>query len=190
MSQKTDVRNQAIIQHKASSSICPVKSWAAIKKRILSYPRTSPKSKVNTFFQKGKLVQITSEAIRLHLKKHILSIDPQVVFYTVKRIGTHSIRTSFAMIAHSAGIPPYVIMMIGRWASDAWLNYIRNKIPDFSKNISCLMVKSKDPFYNITSNQLSYNDPITQSKHHSHGLHSRTDNSIPNFNTKVFKIWN
>ena len=110
---------------------------------MLSYPRTSPKSKVNTFFQNGKLVQITSEAIRLHLKKHILSIDPREVFYKVKRIGTHSIRTSFAMIAHSAGIPPYVIMMIGRWASDAWLNYIRNKIPDFSKNISCLMVKLK-----------------------------------------------
>ena len=93
------------------------------------------------------------------------------------------------MIAHSACIPPYIIKMIGRWASDAWLNYIRNKIPDFSKNISGLMVKSKDPFYNISSDKLSYNNPISHSKYHSHGLSSHSDLTTPNIETKVFNIW-
>ena len=190
VSQKSNIKFQSVIQHKASSNICPVKSWASIKCRILSYPRTSEKSAVNTFLQNGKLVQITSEAIRIHLRRHILAIDPSETFYKSKKIGTHSIRTSFAMIAHSAGIPPYIIMMIGRWASDAWLNYIRNKIPDFSKNISDLMVKSTDPFYNINPNKLSYQNSVTQSKSHSHGLGSLSDPSIQNSEIKIFNIWN
>ena len=81
-------------------------------------------------------------------------------------------------------------MMIGRWASDAWLNYIRNKIPDFSKKISDLMVKSTDPFYNINPNKLSYQNSVTQSKSHSHGLGSLSDPSIQNSEIKIFNIWN
>ena len=61
--QKTQKKHQSVIQHKASGSFCPVKIWAAIKKRILSYPLTSERTKVNTFLQNGHLVQITSSSI-------------------------------------------------------------------------------------------------------------------------------
>ena len=36
--QKTDIKNQVVIQHKTNQSICPVKVWAQLKRRILSYP--------------------------------------------------------------------------------------------------------------------------------------------------------
>ena len=146
--------------------MCPVKIWAAIKCRILSYPRTSEKSSVNVFFQNGRLVQFTSEAVRKHLKETIKVLDPGQLFYKIDKIGTHSIRTSFAMILHDIGVAPYIIKMIGRWLSDAWLAYIRNRLPDFSQNVARRMVKTKAGFKNLPK-------PLT--KFHIHG-----HRSVPN----------
>jgi hypothetical protein len=38
-------------------------------------------------------------------------------------------------------VPPFRIMMIGRWSSDAFLRYIRKQIDQFSHNISKRMNK-------------------------------------------------
>ena len=154
ISQKTEIKHQSIIQHKSSSSLCPVKSWAFLKQRILSYTNTSMKSKVNTFLLNNRLVEITSEEVRKHLRKHILFIDPLQKHYKINRIGTHSIRTSFANILHNVGIDKVTVMMIGRWASDAYLRYIRYNLADFSKHISTRMVKSDDLFYDSPTHNI------------------------------------
>ena len=127
------------------------------------------------------MVEITSKQIRDTLKSTIKQIDPLENFYTISRIGTHSIRTSTAMILHCARVDTYIIKMIGRWASEAFMKYIRSQLPSFSKDLSSIIINSTDQFYNIPT--LSPN--------------TTTQNSfipgLPNTNyskhSTVFRLW-
>ena len=188
ISQKTEIKHQSIIQHKSSFDFCPVKSWASLKKRILSYKNTSVTSQVNTFQLNNRLVQITSEEVRKHLRRKILFIDPLQNHYKIKNIGTHSIRTSFANILHSVGISKPTVMMIGRWASDAYLRYIRHNLADFSKHISNKMVKSENLFYDIPTFSIKYQS-TTNTSSQFHGQISSTNTLHPPVNTRVYNIW-
>ena len=187
ISQKTKLKHQSIIQHKSHDSFCPVLIWEAIKKRILSCPNTSEKSKVNTILLHGRLREITSEEIRNHLRRHILIIDPLQHHFKSSKIGTHSIRTSFANIMHSVGIAKVTVMMLGRWASDAYLRYIRHNLADFSKDISAQMVKLDDLFYDIPSHhiQSSISSPHSQLN----GQSLVCDDLSPNNDSRVFNVW-
>ena len=51
-------------------------------------------------------------------------------------VGTHSIRSSFAMALYLAKRPVSTIMLMGRWSSDAFLLYIRRQVQEFSKGVS------------------------------------------------------
>ena len=185
--QKTEIKHQSIIQHKASGEFCPVKIWASIKKRILSYPGSSENSKVNLFLKNGKLVEITSKAIRLNIKHHVRLIDPTQKFYKLDKIGTHSIRSSTAMILHCVGVDVPMIKLLGRWASDAFLRYIRHQLADFSKNISNLMVNSKDNFFNVpTSNIRTSNDSSSNSQIQGPAVPNPKDQK---HYTKIFNLW-
>ena len=189
VSQKTEVKYQSIIQHKSSFNLCPVKSWALLKQRILSYNNTSIKSKVNTFSLNNRLVEITSEEVRRHLRKHILFIDPLQNHYKINKIGTHSIRTSFANILHSVGIDKVTVMMIGRWASDAYMRYIRYNLADFSKHISTRMVKSENLFYDIPTRTIIHKS-TTSNRSHFHGPISLFQTSHSNEDTRIYNVWN
>ena len=50
-------------------------------------------------------------------------------------IVTHLIRSSAAMAMYLGKCPVYVIMMIGRWSSDAFRRYIRKQMEQFSHNV-------------------------------------------------------
>jgi len=54
--QKRDTRNDVITQHRSGDNVlCPVRTWAAIIKRLASYPGASPTDTVNLFrFPDGK----------------------------------------------------------------------------------------------------------------------------------------
>ena len=134
----------------------------------------------------NRLVEITSEEIRRHLRKHILFIDPLQHHYKLKRIGTHSIRTSFANILHNVKIDKVTVMMMGRWASDAYLRYIRHNLADFSKHISEKMVKSEDHFYDIPTNNISY---TTSNCSQFHGQISHSQTMNPHIYTRVYSVW-
>ena len=168
---------------------CPVKIWATIKKRILSYKNTSEKTAVNTFLKNRRLVQITSESIRNHLRKFVISIDPLEKFYQTEKIGTHTIRTSFAMILDSAKVAPHIIKMMGRWLSDAWLRYIRSKLADFSKDLSELMVKTQTAFFNIPSRNIQYQSNLSTTNLQLNGTNSLPESTNPNALTNVYCVW-
>ena len=58
-----------------------------------------------------------------------------------KDIGTHLIRSTAAMTMYLGECPVYVIMMIRRWSSDAFLRYIRKEVEQFSHNVSSQMLR-------------------------------------------------
>jgi hypothetical protein len=56
-------------------------------------------------------------------------------------VGTHSIRSGAAMAMYLADVPIFSIMLIGRWSSTAFLNYIRKQVQEFSHGISSKMIE-------------------------------------------------
>ena len=143
---------------------------------------------MNTFQVNNRLVQITSEEVRRHLRRKILLLDPLQHHYKIQRIGTHSIRTSFANILHSVGISKTTVMLIGRWASDAYLRYLRYNLADFSKHISKQMVKSDNLFYDIPTESIKYRS-TTSNSYQFHGQISTSNTLHPPVNTRVYSIW-
>jgi hypothetical protein len=52
------------------------------------------------------------------------------------------------MAMYLAGVPVYTIMLLGRWSSDAFLQYIEKQVKEFSKGISKKML-TNDKFFTI-----------------------------------------
>ncbi len=44
------------------------------------------------------------------------------------------------MEMYHAGVPVYTIMLIGRWSSDAFLQYIRKQVEQLSQNVAKQML--------------------------------------------------
>jgi hypothetical protein len=55
-------------------------------------------------------------------------------------VGTHLIRSGAAMAMYLGECPVFMIMLIGRWSSDAFLKYIRKQVMDFSQNVAKRML--------------------------------------------------
>ena len=50
-------------------------------------------------------------------------------------VGTHSIRLGVAMAMYLGECPVFMIMLIGRWSSDAFLRYIRKQVMEFKEDV-------------------------------------------------------
>jgi hypothetical protein len=55
------------------------------------------------------------------------SIGPYVLGFTVDQIGLYSARSGAAMAIYLAGVPVFMIILLGRWCSGAFLRYIKKK---------------------------------------------------------------
>ena len=50
-----------------------------------------------------------------------------------------------------AGTPTYMVMLIGRWKSDAFLAYIRKQVAEFSNQVSSNMIRIMTFFHPTTT---------------------------------------
>ena len=75
------------------------------------------------------------------LRNAVESYGPSKLGIAKGDIGTHSLRAGAAMAMYLGGCPVYVIMMIRRWSSDAFLSYIRKQIEQFSHQVSSKMLR-------------------------------------------------
>lgn len=156
--QKNNEREAKVPSHATRDhTMCPVKFWAALTKRVLSYPGTGEKTHVNTYLKQGKLCQVTSKMILDRMRAVVRTIGETNLGYKATEIGTHSLRSGAAMSMYLAGVPVYTIMLIGRWSSDAFLRYIRRQVQEFSKGISSRMILSQDFF--TVPDQVHQDDP-------------------------------
>ena len=78
--------------------------------------------------------------------------------FSHKEVGTHSIRSGLAMELYLAKLYPETIMIMGRWASSAFLRYICIQVSDISKGISTLMINNH-AFYTIPEIEVVYHTP-------------------------------
>ena len=126
--------------------LCPVRSWASVVYRILSYPDTSAETTVNTILLNNRLRLISSRTARNKLRSAASVIGEEKLGFTKDEIGTHSLRSGAAMAMYLDGVPTFSIMMIGRWSSDAFLRYIRRQVEQFTHNVSRRMLRNPSFF--------------------------------------------
>ena len=71
---------------------------------------------------------VTSTMVTQELKKAVVKVGSDSLGISVKEVGTHSIRTSFAMLMQLNGANDSTIKIKGRWKSDAFMKNIRGYI--------------------------------------------------------------
>ena len=140
--QKKDERFETVTQYASGHQIlCPVRAWAAVVKRIMSYPGATGDTAVSAVWRNNRIEHVKSQDIIDAINRASEAIGWDRLGVKKGDFGTHSIRSGAAMAMYLEEIPIYTIMMIGRWSSDSWLCYIRKQVNQFSHNISKCMNK-------------------------------------------------
>ena len=139
----------------------PVRSLATTVQRIISYPGTSSESSICTYLVDGKLLEFTQNDLLLSFRACAASIGRDKLGYSPEDIGTHSTRSAAAMAMFMDDTPVFMIMLMGRWSSDAFLKYIRRQVLEFSKGMSHRMIKN-DFLFTIPEQRALTDDPRTQ----------------------------
>jgi hypothetical protein len=208
--QKNGEKMETVTQHSVTNSpLCPVKAWATTIKRVQSYDQTSGTTPVNTFAcpNSHKLVAITAKQVRAHIISHVHKLGPEQFGINIKRVGTHSLRSSCAMLLYLAEIRTSTIMLLGRWKSDAFLLYLRKQVKEFTKGISNTMVDQPPTFFTIPNPQHTdmpnrhrsdRDDPMTSNpnsiashaRFHGPGSTGNTSSATSNHHqSPAFRIW-
>ena len=138
-SQKNGEKLQTVVQHRSRRTLCPVKAWGSLTNIILGYEGTSKNTSVNFYKSDSSSNYLQASDIITHLRATCKTLNGNRIGLHPSKVGTHSIRMSFAMQLHLAGVRDFTIMMMGCWKSLALLRYIRPQIQEFSKELSKLM---------------------------------------------------
>jgi hypothetical protein len=75
------------------------------------------------------------------MKDAIQAIGKDILRIKKEEIGTHSIRLGAAMAMFLGNCSVCLIMMIGCWSSNAFLQYIQKQVKQFSHKVSKRMTK-------------------------------------------------
>ena len=136
--QKNKENCQEVILRKSPNRLCSVEAWAKIVKRIRSYPNSNDNTFVNTYFctSSGKYKQITNDHVINMLRSAVQIIGPEKIGVPLERVGTHTLRTSFALFMSLGNEEDSTIMLKGRWKSNAFMRYIRGYIDSFGASAS------------------------------------------------------
>jgi hypothetical protein len=94
---------------------------AAIIRHIQSYDKTNNNTPISTFLQFGHINHVTSKQVIAAMRDGVQGIGEDVLHIEKSDIGTHSIRSGAAMAMFLSDCSVCLIMMIGRWSSDAFL---------------------------------------------------------------------
>ena len=113
-SSKTDVyrRGQSLTIARTSSTLCAVSAMREYF--LLAQPQQGPLF----YFQTGNL--LTRGAV-----SHLLRDSSRVAGLPYQSLKGHSFRIGAASVAAAAGLPDWLIKVMGRWSSDCYQLYIR-----------------------------------------------------------------
>jgi hypothetical protein len=146
--QKNGEKADTITLHRTPDPItCPVKQAATIVASIRIIPGCTSDTPINTYQSKGRTYRLSSQTALQRLRSRATSLGPTVLGHTAADIGLHSCRSAAAMAMVLAGTPVYVIMLIGRWKSNAFLRYIRKQVAEFSNDVSNNMIRIRSFFH-------------------------------------------
>ena len=131
----------------------PIAAWAATVRRVRNIPGATDDSEVCLFQNSaGTITRISSDHVRARLRAVVDLIGPTELGFTKAEIGLHSIRSGGAMAMFLSGTAVIIIMRIGRWSSEAFLEYIREQVESFTSGVSQRML-AYESFFNLNTNE-------------------------------------
>jgi len=99
----------------------PVRALVQTIQCILSYPGASPQSSICSYLSSGIILEFTHAEILAAFCENASSIGKDKLGFGSDKIGTKSNRFAAAMVMFMDNTPVYMIMLMGRWLSDAFL---------------------------------------------------------------------
>ena len=152
--QKNDWRNHSVHMWRTSDHLlCPVKSAARIVKRVRSIPKCKDDFTICSFLtDKGDTTQINSAQALPRLRFIVDLIGEENLGFNSQDIGLHSIRSGAAMAMVLSGISTIIIQRVGRWSSEAFLEYIREQVDSFTFGVSEKMLQFEH-FHNLNAKE-------------------------------------
>jgi hypothetical protein len=138
--EKNDKRTQRRTPH---IDLCPVKRAASIvhriHQRVPGYDSTTP---INTIHMDGRAVRLTQGYLRDQLRATCTAGGGKAVFgFDRNEIGTRSLRSGAAMSLFLMNHSSDKIMILGRWKSKSFLDYIRPQVLEWTNNMSTDMTR-------------------------------------------------
>ena len=139
--QKSEIRFEQVTQYNSKSrTLNPVVHWAAMVRRLRSYPGFKDSWHVHRFHDGTRFTNITSKELLVDLRAAVKCIGIETLGFTKADVGTHSVRSSLTRMMYLTKEPIYTIMLVGRWSSDAFLRYIKKQVKEFTKGVSTRMI--------------------------------------------------
>ena len=120
--------------------LCPILRWASIVDRLLRH-NAHQSSEVYWLPTTGKRRHaITTKFFADTLKSTCSVLGGHAVFgFGPDDIGSKSIRSGAAMALFLSDVSVAKVMILGRWASDAFLDYIRPQVLEWTSDMSLSM---------------------------------------------------
>ena len=132
-----DRKAHTVTQWRTSDELlCRVKIWASLTRRILSYKGANKNSPISLVKHKSQIINITGEMIANLCRNGVVPIGETKLGICRSEIGTKFICSGAAMTMYLTGVPVFLIMLIGRWSSTAFLKYIQKQVHEFLPDIS------------------------------------------------------
>ncbi len=137
---KMDARSH---QRSGHDVLCPVLRFAsAVRRLVTTFPAWSLDTPLSAVYLATRVTHIDSDLIRNTMRRvcRTRGRGPLRFDFDASEIGNKSIRSGAAMALSLNDHSPYKIMILGRWASDAFLAYIRPQVLEWTNNMSQDMV--------------------------------------------------
>jgi hypothetical protein len=150
--QKNGRKLNTITQWKTNDPIlCPVVQWAVLVTCISAYNGASDAMPASAVWNRGRIDHVTSKMVENALCDRVKAYGEATLRIDAHKVGTHSIRSGLAMVMYMGGVPVFAIMMIGRWASDSFMKYIRMQIEEFTFDVSKRMLTMQNSHHTPNS---------------------------------------
>ncbi len=168
--------------------LCPVRFATGLVRHIWSYKGTDSNTRVSAYISNGVVKHVASAQVINALQDVEGAIGETQLGIAKHEIGTHWIRSGAAMAMYLGECPVYTIMLVGRWLSDAFLQYIQKQVMEFSHNVSKKMLRFKNykhvPNYNhriMANNPRVCNNPNNAKMQRNVGGDASRQSRLPAF---------
>jgi hypothetical protein len=90
---------------------------------------------VSAVWNRGRIEHVMSKMVENALRNGVKAYGEAALRINAHEVGTHSIRSGLAMVMQLGGVPVFAIMIVGRWASDSFMKYIRTQFEEFTFDV-------------------------------------------------------
>ena len=152
--QKNNMRNKSVHMYCTDDELLnPVTAWAKIVERLATtIPDFSEETKVCEYWNGNKITLIDANLVRSKLRSVVELIGEVELGFGKDDVGLHSIRSGGAMAMFLSGVNEIIIQRVGRWLSDAFLEYIREQVDSFTVGVSQKMLQY-EKFHHLNASE-------------------------------------